>query len=32
MAVLHGMTPLVNGLTPDNMLAFSSTPVDEIFP
>ena len=32
MAVLHGIMPLVNGLTPDDMLAFSSPPVDEVFP
>ena len=32
MAILHGIMPLVDGLTPDNMLAFSSPPVDEVFP
>ncbi len=32
MAVLHGIMPLVDGLTPDNMLAFSSPPVGEVFP
>ncbi len=32
MAVLHGIMPLVNGLTPDDMLAFSSQSVDEVFP
>ncbi len=26
-AVLHGIMPLVDGLTPDDMLAFSSPPV-----
>jgi hypothetical protein len=31
-AVLHGTMPLGNGPTPDNMLAFSSPPVDEVFP
>ena len=32
MAVLHGIMPLVDGLKPDDMLAFSSPPVDEVFP
>ncbi len=32
MAVLYGIMPLVDGLTPDDMLAFSSPPVDEVFP
>ena len=32
MAVLHGIMPLVDGLTPDDMPAFSSPPVDEVFP
>ena len=31
MAVLHGIMPLVDGLTPDDMLAFFSPPVDEVF-
>ncbi len=31
MAILHGIMPLVDGLT-DNMLAFSSPPVNEVFP
>ncbi len=32
IAVLHGIMPLVDGLTPDDMLAFSSPPVYEVFP
>ncbi len=32
VAVLHGIMPLVDGLTPNDMLAFSSPPVDEVFP
>ena len=32
MAVLHTLMPLVNGMTPDDLLAFSSPPVDEVFP
>ncbi len=32
IAVLHGFMPLVDGLTPDDMLAFSSPLVDEIVP
>ncbi len=31
MAVLHGIMPLIDGLTRDDMLAFSSPPVDEVF-
>ena len=32
MAVLHGIMPLVDGLMPDNMLAFSNPTVDEVLP
>ena len=32
VVVLHGILPLVDGLTPDNMLAFSNPAVDEVFP
>jgi hypothetical protein len=32
MAVLHGIMPLIDGLTPDDMLVSSCPPVDEVFP